>query len=97
MYASDGQRSPGGKMLLAILVGMALAIPIFMVWWLVYDRQIQSEQARTSITEGWGGPQVMSGPVLVIPYKQIITENTDSNGKPVVRTRTVDKELALDP
>src|SRR5262245_53736524 len=97
MYASDGQRSPGNKMLLAILIGAALAIPIFMVWALVYDRQNRSEEARASITEGWGGPQVMSGPVLVIPYKQVISETTETNGKPVVRTRTVDKELALDP
>ena len=64
---------------------------------LVYDRQNQSDQARASITEGWGGPQVMSGPVLVIPYKQTLSETTETNGKPVVRTRTVDKELALDP
>jgi len=97
MYASDGQRSPGGKLLLAILIGMALAIPIFMVWALVIDRQNQSNEARVSITEGWGGPQVMSGPVLVIPYKQLVSEKTETNGKPVVRTRTIDKELALDP
>jgi len=97
MYASDGQRSPGGKLLLTILIGMALAIPIFMVWALVYDRQSQSDEARASITEGWGGPQVMSGPVLVIPYKQVVSEKTENNGKPLVRTRTVDKELALDP
>jgi inner membrane protein len=97
MYASDGQRSPGGKLLLAILIGMALAIPIFMVWALVYDRQNQSDEARASITEGWGGPQLMSGPVLIIPYKQMVSEKTETNGKPVVRTRTIDKELALDP
>ena len=97
MYASDEQKSPGRKLLLAILVGVALAIPIFMVWALVYDRQTRSEEARASITEGWGGPQVMSGPVLVIPYKQTITEMSDSGGKQVTRTRTVDKELALDP
>ena len=97
MYALDGQRSPGKKLLLAILIGVALAIPIFMVWALVYDRQNQSDQARVSITEGWGGPQVLSGPVLVIPYKQVISETTETAGKPVVRTRTLDKELALDP
>ncbi|HEY0627740.1 MAG TPA: inner membrane CreD family protein, partial [Sphingomicrobium sp.] len=74
MYASDGQRSPGRKLLFAILIGVALAIPIFMVWALVYDRQNQSNEARASITEGWGGPQVMSGPVLVIPYRQATTE-----------------------
>jgi inner membrane protein len=96
MYASDGQRSPGGKMLLAILIGLALAIPIFMVWALVYDRQDQSNEARASIAEGWGGPQVMSGPVLVIPYKQTFTETTETNGKPVTRTRILDKELTLD-
>ena len=97
MYAADEQKSPGRKLLLAILVGMALAIPIFMVWALVYDRQTRSEEARASITEGWGGPQVMSGPVLVIPYKQTVTETSDVGGKPVTRTRTLDKELALDP
>lgn len=97
MYASDEQKSPGRKLLLAVLVGLALAIPIFMVWALVYDRQTQSHQARASITEGWGGPQVMSGPVLVIPYKLTVSDTSDVNGKPVNPTRTVDRELALDP
>ncbi|MBA2635696.1 MAG: inner membrane CreD family protein, partial [Sphingomonas sp.] len=63
----DGERTPGFKLLLTILVGVALAIPLFSVWLLVYDRQSQSEQAAASITEGWGGPQAVSGPVLVIP------------------------------
>jgi inner membrane protein len=97
MYGSDEQKTPGRKLLLAILVGVALAIPIFMVWALVYDRQTRSDEARASITEGWGGPQVMSGPVLVIPYQATITETSDSGGKQVTRTRTIDKELALDP
>jgi len=97
MYASDGQKTPGRKLLLAILMGVALAVPIFMVWALVYDRQSRSEEARTSITQGWGGPQVMSGPVLVIPYRATLSETSESGGKQVIRTRTVDKELALDP
>ena len=74
MYASDGQKSPGRKLLLAILIGVALAIPLFSVWLLVYDRQSQSEEARASITEGWGGPQAISGPVLVVPYRSTTTE-----------------------
>ena len=35
-----GERTPGFKLFLAILVAAALAIPIFTVWFLVYDRQI---------------------------------------------------------
>ena len=98
MYASDGQRSPGRKLLLAILIGMALAIPLFSVWLLVYDRQSQSDEAQTSITEGWGGPQAISGPVLVIPYRTTTTETSLGTGNATVsRTREVAKELMLEP
>ena len=58
MYASGGQKSPGRKLLLAILIGMALAVPLFSVWLLVYDRQSQSNEAQASITEGYGAKKV---------------------------------------
>jgi len=98
MYASDGQKSPGRKLLLAILIGLALAIPLFSVWLLVYDRQSQSDEARASITEGWGGAQAISGPVLVIPYRSTATETSvGTNNATVSRTREVWKELVLEP
>ena len=61
MYASDEQKTPGRKLLLAILVGVALAIPIFMVWALVYDRQTRSDEARASITEAICDSSTASG------------------------------------
>ena len=97
MFASDGQKSPGRKLLLAILIGVALAIPLFSVWLLVYDRQSQSNEARASITEGWGGPQAISGPVLVIPYRSTPTETSVGAGSTVSRTREVIRELTLAP
>jgi inner membrane protein len=98
MYASDGQKSPGRKLLLAILIGMALAIPLFSVWLLVYDRQSQSDAAQASITEGWGGPQAISGPVLVIPYRSTSIETSvGTNNATLSRTREVWKELVLEP
>src|SRR5215210_6822003 len=74
MIKIDGERTPAFKLLIAILVAAALAIPIFMVWFLVYDRQSQSQQAQASITAGWGDPQAIAGPVLVIPYRATATE-----------------------
>ena len=97
MFASDGEKSPGRKLLFAILIGLALAIPIFSVWLLVYDRQSQSEAASQSITEGWGGAQAMSGPVLVIPYRQTTTETSTTSGTAVTRTQEVVRELTLEP
>jgi inner membrane protein len=93
--ASD--RSPGFKLGMAILVGLMLSIPLFTVWLLVYDRQLQSEQAQASIAEGWGGPQLIAGPVLVIPYRTTTNETVTENGQQVTRSREVWQELTLAP
>jgi inner membrane protein len=93
----DGERTPGAKLLLTILVGFLLAIPLFAMYLLVYDRQSQSETAGQSIVEGWGGAQVISGPVLVIPWQRLETTTAEENGKSVTRTAMVQHELALSP
>ena len=97
MLKQDGERTPGFKLLLAIIVGAALVIPLFSVWLLVYDRQTQSEEATASITEGWGGPQAIAGPVLVIPYRAAAQETVVENGQSVTRSREVMRELTLAP
>jgi inner membrane protein len=93
----DGERTPGFKLFLTIVVALALTIPLFSIWLLVYDRQSQQQEATGSITAGWGGPQVMAGPVLVIPYRADATETVVQNGQSVTRTSQVTKELTLAP
>jgi inner membrane protein len=93
----DGERTPGFKLFLAIVVAAALTIPLFSVWLLVYDRQTQQQEATNSITAGWGGPQAMTGPVLVIPYRANTTETVVENGQSVTRTNQVARELTLAP
>jgi inner membrane protein len=90
-------RSPGRKLLFAILVGVLLSIPLFTVWLLIYDRQSQSETARASITEGWGGPQTFAGPMLVIPFQDTTTETVTEAGREVAKSRTVWRELFVAP
>ena len=94
---SRGERTPGIKFALTVLLGLLLAIPLLTVWALVYDRQSQSETARASIAEGWGGPQTIAGPLLVIPYQGQTTETVEEGGKQVTRTKTVWRELTLAP
>ena len=91
------ERTPGFKLGLAIAIGFLLAIPIFSVWFLVYDRQSQANEARTSIAAGWGGPQALAGPMLVIPYRATASETVVENGQSVTRSRDVLRELTLAP
>jgi inner membrane protein len=97
VFSIDGERTPGFRLVLAIVVAMALTIPLFSVWLLVYDRKTQSDEATASITEGWGGAQAIDGPVLVIPYRTLASESVVENGQQITRTNQVRRELRLAP
>ena len=97
MLSLDGERSPGFKLMLAILVGLLLSIPLFSIYLLNFDRQSQMREATQSITAGWGAAQTISGPVLVIPYRATATETAIENGQSVTRSRDLMRELTLAP
>ena len=97
MSGGTDERSPGVKLVLAIVLAFLLSVPLFMTWLIVFDRQQQAEFAASSITQGWSGPQVMSGPLLVIPYRADVVETVTENGHEVTRTRQVWQKLTLSP
>ncbi|OYW44541.1 MAG: inner membrane protein [Sphingomonadales bacterium 32-68-7] len=90
-------RSPGVRLFLVGVVAAVLAIPLMLVYALVYDRQEQSQTAQTAINAGWGGPQVVAGPVVVVPFRPIQTQNDVVDGRPVSRVVEVEKLLYLSP
>lgn len=89
--------APGRKLLFAVLVAALLAVPLFAVYLLLYDRSHQSVEARSAIVQGWGGEQVIAGPILVIPYAATSTELVTQNGQQVAKTTTAQHELTLAP
>jgi inner membrane protein len=97
MIRLDGERTPGAKLALAIGIAFLLSMPLFSIYLLNYNRQSESSEATQSITSGWGGPQVIGGPVLVIPYRTTASTTSVENGQTVTRTNTVERELRLAP
>ena len=91
------ERSPGMKLLFVALIGAVLTIPLLLIYALVYDRQDQSQTAQTAINAGWGGPQVIAGPVIVVPFRTTQTQNEEIGGKAVTRTVEVEKFLYISP
>lgn len=90
-------RSPGSKLLITIVIGLMLSVPLAMVYALVWDRQQQSETAQASIAAGWGGPQTLVGPVLVLPYEREDVETTTVDRRAQTRTIKTRQELFLSP
>jgi inner membrane protein len=91
------ERSPGIKLLFAALIGLTLLIPQLLVFALVYDRQEQSDTAQASINAGWGGAQVVAGPVLAVPYKAMERQNETVDNRTVERIVEVERELLVSP
>ncbi len=91
--SSPKRTTPGRKLAMTILLGLLLSIPLFTTYLLVYDRESQSQVARSSIVEGWGGPQSIAGPFLVIPFSRIVTRDTVESGRTIRRTDREEKLL----
>ncbi len=95
--APHRERSPGMKFLFVGLVSLVLIVPLMLVYALIYDRQDQSETAQTAINAGWGGPQVLSGPVMAVPFRTTQTQNVTVDGKEESRVVEVEKLLYISP
>jgi len=89
--------SPGVRLLLVALIGLVLAVPLMMVYAMVYDRQNQAQTAQSEINAGWGGAQVVSGPVIVVPFRTTQTQTEEVNGKTTSRVVEVEKLLYISP
>jgi inner membrane protein len=72
--------------LIGILV-LVLKIPVFMISNLIREREAREHEAMTEVTSKWGSEQVLTGPVLVIPYKYHWREIGDK-GKTIERIQT---------
>ena len=91
------ERSPGVKLAIAVLIAVALMVPLLMVYSLLWDRQDQAQTAQVSIGQGWGGQQTIGGPVIVIPYRATEQQTVTENGRDVTRAVTVVRNLYLSP
>ena len=63
-----GLASPGVKLALIAGLALGLLIPCFLVGELIAEREERQEEVREEIGAAWGQPQLVLGPVLVLPY-----------------------------
>ncbi|MEM9969680.1 MAG: cell envelope integrity protein CreD [Pseudomonadota bacterium] len=66
-------RSSGLRFIAVGVLALIMFIPLSLVSGIIEDRARYSDQAITEISRDWGGAQVMSGPLLVIPVTEEVT------------------------
>ncbi len=83
-------RSPGFKFFLICGLILALAIPLFLVWALIEERDRRAESVRSEVAQEWGGAQAIDGPMLVVPYTvRRITKEGEKRIEEILERRAV--------
>jgi inner membrane protein len=70
-------RSPGLKLLLIALLTVAMAIPLFAINLTLSEREGRAFEVATDVANGWGGQQIVAGPIVLVPYTQTDTQIVD--------------------
>lgn len=62
---------------------LILLIPSAWIQDMIVERQLRAEQVMTEVADKWSGTQTISGPVLVIPYRQQEVIDHGKDGKEI--------------
>lgn len=77
--------SLGLKLLLVCLLVLAMGVPLLVVGALVSEWQNRAAQVTAELGFAAGGPQIVGGPMLLVPYQRAV-ETTDDQGRTQRRT-----------
>ncbi len=83
-FAERLRESVSLKMAVVGFLTLLLLIPVAMLSELVSERSELRATAAADIMRGWGGPQLVAGPVLMIPAR---VASSDANSRRVTDTR----------
>lgn len=81
--------------LIAVLL-LILLIPLAMIQGLVVERESRRADAEREILSGWGGRQIVAGPVLTVPYIEFELDSRGRRVEKVAYARFLPDTLAFD-
>jgi len=95
-------RSAGFRYLIVGLLTLLMVVPLFLAGAVIEDRKRYADQTLRDVGREWGGEQVLTGPVLVVPVIGDVTrqerrETTDAAGQVQVETVTLRERGAVTP
>jgi len=100
-------RSVGLKFLLVCILAVLMALPAFVIFGILSERQGRAQAVIAEVGQRYGGEQSFTGPILAAPFRQIIPappatpdnprpQATVRNGWYVVFAKTGDGDAVID-
>lgn len=74
------------KVLVIFIMALLLVIPTFFIMDMVKERKGRQEEAVADISNKWAGKQIVTGPILMVPY---LVNTKNDNGVAIVAKRNI--------
>jgi inner membrane protein len=92
------KNSTGLRMIIIAVLTLVMLIPVAFVESLIDERKSRRDEATLEVNSKWGGSQVITGPVISIPYKVFVRQQaTDDKGVTTTRVDEVTEYLHILP
>ncbi len=78
------QRSAGVKLILICGLVLLMAIPAMFIGAISYERSNAATQVAKDVSQRYGGPQTVIGPILSIPYSKVQADGATETGHYIV-------------
>ncbi|OOG15985.1 cell envelope integrity protein CreD [Sphingobacterium sp. CZ-UAM] len=70
------------KLFVILFLSLLLLIPLAMISDLIQERKTREQSVSDGIALNWGQEQVISGPVIAIPYNEIVQKQAEKSKSP---------------
>lgn len=90
-------RSPGFRFFVTALLVLLMGIPLLLAAAVIDDRASYARQTRAEVGREWGGPQTLSGPVLVVPVEGVVLRRERREAPPPPPSVSGDVAAAAEP
>lgn len=104
---SSWRNSISVRIAVIAILALLLLIPLSMVQSLIREREQRKQDVQQEVSDTWGGPQTITGPVISVPYEALSRVSLeDGSGRTELRTvrqyahflpELLDVDAELDP
>lgn len=92
------KNSTGLRMIIIGILTLIMLIPVEFVERLIDERQARRDEATKEVSEKWGGSQMITGPIISIPYKSFVRQQSvDDKGVTKTEVNEVTEYLHILP
>ena len=88
------RRSAGLKLILICFLVLLMAIPAMFIGAISWERSTAAQEVTNQVSQRYGGPQILIGPILSIPYEQEYSDGSVKTGHYIIYPDTGSAEFA---